>query len=127
MSVDFYPCSRCEETYRDCGCYVRCDESAGGCGRAWCSDFCAEQDGYVRCHCKLEKDINSHEGYCEDGCDKYNDEYDSCSSVNCEHYIEASCSYCRGEMFEDEELLDYALKLLNMSKEQLIDNIRINN
>lgn len=41
MGVDFYACDWCGETFPDCGDYVSCD-----CGRMWCSDECAENEGY---------------------------------------------------------------------------------
>ena len=41
MSVDFYSCDCCGETFPDCGFYITCD-----CGKKWCSHLCAEDDGY---------------------------------------------------------------------------------
>lgn len=110
MGVDFYSCNKCGEVYADCGYYVTCEEDVGGCGRSWCSDKCANDDGYVECSCKLGKDLDDREAYCEDGCEKYKDKYDSCSSVDCEHFIEASCNHCRNEDFEYEDVVDYLLK-----------------
>ena len=31
MSVDYYTCHNCEETFCDCGEYVSCE-----CGNVWC-------------------------------------------------------------------------------------------
>lgn len=39
MSVDFYACDVCGETFPDCGDYVRCD-----CGGKFCGDGCAHMD-----------------------------------------------------------------------------------
>lgn len=108
MSVEFYPCSRCNEVYCDCGDYTTCNESDGGCGRDWCSDDCAEEDGYIEGYCKIDNE----------NCDKYG-ENDECLYSECEHYVRASCNYCRGESVTDEKLLYFALKLLNMNKEEL--------
>ena len=41
MSVDWYTCQSCEEVFNDCGPMVWCE-----CGKCWCSDECAEADGY---------------------------------------------------------------------------------
>jgi hypothetical protein len=65
-----------------------------GCGNKWCDRVCAEGDGYE--HNKLTtEDANEYE-------------------------YEKSCVYCRGEKFEDSELLEYCLELLGFSKEELI-------
>lgn len=42
MGVDFKICKNCNDTFPDCGYYVYCE----GCGNKWCSDECAEADGY---------------------------------------------------------------------------------
>ena len=41
MSIDYYSCNYCGDTFNDCGYYVTCD-----CGNSWCSDECAKKDGY---------------------------------------------------------------------------------
>jgi len=63
-----------------------------GCGRQWCSDGCASSDGY---ECPVD----------EEG----------------EEIIEEStCGYCRGEQFDDDEILAEALNLLGKSREDII-------
>jgi len=42
MSVDYYVCKRCGRTFPDCGYFVSCER----CGEHWCSDECAEEDGF---------------------------------------------------------------------------------
>jgi len=37
-----------------------------------------------------------------------------------------SCKYCRNEDFDDETLLEFALKKLNTTKEQLKEEIKVN-
>ena len=123
MGVDFYPCSRCGEVYCDCGDYTVCNEEAGGCGRDWCGDGCAESDGYIRCSCKLGKDIDVV-GYAEEECENLPQNSTYCADAECEHFVEASCSYCRNEIFTDEEVLWYALDLLNKTKEDLITEMK---
>ncbi|WP_206459348.1 hypothetical protein [Anaerovorax sp. IOR16] len=103
MGVDFLVCRNCGETFPDCGNFVRCE-----CGNSWCDEYCAEQDGFVYESCKLGFEPNSEQ--CQA---KY-------YSDTCRYHIMTSCSYCRNEKFEDSELLDYALKLLNKTKENLI-------
>lgn len=38
MSVEFFACSACEETYADCGYYFNCD-----CGQSYCGSECGEE------------------------------------------------------------------------------------
>ena len=42
MGVDYEVCTNCEDTFPDCGYFVRCD-----CGKQWCDDDCAATDGYT--------------------------------------------------------------------------------
>lgn len=42
---------------------------------------------------------------------------------DCEYYEPESCKYCRHEDYEDDILLDKALGLLNMSRDDLVDKI----
>lgn len=110
MGVDFYPCSRCNNVYCDCGEYVMCE-----CGRDWCSDKCAENDGH--------KVI----GYCEIQnieCDDYSEDEFCCGRGDCKYYAEEeSCSYCRQEVYEDEEILEFVLRSINKSKDQIIEEM----
>jgi hypothetical protein len=65
--------------------------SCEGCGRYWCDDDCAESDGYI--------------------CTEVDDGEDILE--------ESTCSYCRGESFEDSEILSLALELLRKSHDEL--------
>lgn len=85
MSVDYYSCNYCGETFPDCGDYVSCE----GCGNCWCSEECAEEQGF-------RIDVDNDEEY------------------------STSCNFCRGEDYEDYELLEKALELLKISREDLI-------
>lgn len=121
MGVDWYSCKRCGETFPDCGDYVSCE-----CGESWCSDECAEADGYKEEYCKL-------------GCNKDDDEMDNCikkeqydkdeyvSCWDCEYHMDSSCNFCRNEDYNDETLLDKALNLLGMNREELINRINKDN
>lgn len=84
MSVDYEVCDSCGETFCDCGDYVSCE-----CGRQWCCDECAINDGFT--HTEWED---------------YNEE--------------SSCTYCRKEDFDDDVLLEFALKLLTKTRKELI-------
>ena len=119
MGVDFYPCKSCEEVFCDCGDYVWCAQ----CGSKWCSDDCASDDWYEKANCSL--------GICisEEGClENYNEECPKyCSSDDiyydcdgCENYVETSCKYCRKADYEDSELLNYALNMLDISRNDFI-------
>jgi len=88
MSVDWYACERCGETFPDCGDYVRC-----ACCMKWCSDECAEKDGFV----------------CPDVVDEDSDE-------------ESSCKFCRGEDVDNDTLLKHCLKMLDISREDAVAN-----
>lgn len=118
MGVDFYPCSRCGDIYCDCGYFVTCCEDKGGCGRDWCSDDCAKEDEYEVEHCKLDKDIVY--GHCRGECELSDD---ACCT-ECINYIPSSCSYCRHENYEDSELLNKALELLEITREDLISKMK---
>ena len=63
-----------------------------GCGKDFCSDGCAEDADYV-------------EGY---------------TDINTGKWVNSSCAYCRGEQYTDSQLLEYALKLLGITEEELI-------
>lgn len=112
MSVDYLTCNCCEENFPDCGYYVSCES----CGTHWCSDECAEEDGYISEHCKkfpILSDRDEMEDYREKNCD-----YEDCT--DCPYYKPDSCKYCRNEDYSDNVLLEKALELLNMSREDLI-------
>ena len=114
MSVDYYTCHNCEETFCDCGEYVSCE-----CGNVWCSDECAEEEGYVAEHCKLHPELGYYgrREYRQEHC-----EHDTC--LECENYAIASCKYCREEDYEDGFLLEKALELLKMCREDLIKIVK---
>jgi hypothetical protein len=56
MSVCWYCCDRCEKSFNDCQYYVLCNDV--DCPKRWCSDICAEEDGFNEeksCYfCRLE-------------------------------------------------------------------------
>lgn len=112
MSIDYLTCDNCGEAFPDCINYVSCEN----CGTCWCSYECAEEDGFVREHCSKHPDLDDRdlmEEYREDHCD-----FEDCT--NCEHYNPESCKYCRKEDYEDYVLLEKALELLKMSREELV-------
>lgn len=110
MSVDWFVCRCCGDTFPDCGECVFCD-----CGEHWCSDKCANTDGYQEEGCKLGYEVEY--GKPIEGCKKQ-----CCNS--CENYIERSCKYCRKEDFSDYVLLKYALQLLNITRNELIEKYK---
>lgn len=116
MSVDYYTCHKCEETFCDCGEYVSCE-----CGNVWCSEECAEEDGFIAEHCKKHdvygwSDMNDERKI--RGCD-----YSYCSD-SCPEYVRDSCKYCREEDYEDRFLLKKALEVLKISREDLIKIVK---
>lgn len=121
MGVDWYACKNCENTFPDCGDYVYCE-----CGEHWCSDECASADGYIAEDCKLGCEVQ--EQYLQyDGdevCKGIKDESGEVNCFGCSNYIEESCGYCRKEVFEDGELLEKALLLLEMTREELVKKMK---
>ena len=112
MSVDYYTCNNCGYNFPDCGHFVSCES----CGTMWCSDECAEEDGFVREHCSKHPDLDNRdlmEEYRENHCD-----FEDCA--DCEYYNPESCKYCRNEDYEDYVLLTKALELLKMTREELV-------
>ena len=90
MGVDWYACEKCGETFPDCGDFVRCE-----CGVKWCSDECAEEDGY-----------------------KYT--YDEEENIE-----ERSCKFCREEDFTDTELLEFILILDSVTRKELVEMYKL--
>ena len=91
MGVDFLVCNRCGDTFPDCGDYVRCD-----CYMKWCSQYCADEEGFT------------------DGYDEDEDEENDVEP-------ETSCSFCRLEETSDDHLLGFALDALGMTRAQLLE------
>lgn len=113
MSVDYYVCNYCGETFSDCGSYVSCEE----CCTRWCSDECAELDGYIAGHCK-KYDVYGYSDL-DDERRVRDCEYSYCSA--CPEYVSGSCKYCRNEDYDDLTLLNKALELLHMKREELVE------
>lgn len=112
MSVFYLVCESCRDTFPDRGYYVSCEN----CGTVWCSDECAEDDGHIYEYCSKHPSLDNRdlmESYREDHCD-----FEDCTE--CEYYNPESCKYCRGEDYDDGVLLDKALELLEMSREELV-------
>lgn len=88
MGVDYYTCDYCGKTFPDCCYYISCD-----CTRMWCSDVCAEKDGYE----------NRENEEIEDGDDLI------------------SCNFCRGEDVVDSDLLKFMIKHFKTTRSKMID------
>lgn len=116
MGVDYYSCNYCDGIFSDCGHYI----TYKTCGTRWCSNECAEEDGWVDEHCNkypVLDDRDLMEFYRKKHC-----EYKNC--CDCEHYNPASCKYCREEDYTNYVLLDKALDLLAMTREELVGIVR---
>lgn len=124
MSIDYYSCENCGTTFPDCGDYVNCE-----CGKRWCSDKCADEDGYENARCKLE--VETEDGYTNDCLEGFQkcirrhetDAEGEVECYGCENYQETSCSYCRHEEYDDYDLLVKAMELLKCDRQFLIDKI----
>ena len=119
MGVDYFTCHYCEDAFPDCGHYVSCE----GCRTHWCSDECAKADGYIEEHCKKYYVYGYEDLKDEKKIRKC--EYKYC--VDCPDYEPDSCKYCRKEDYDDYVLLDKALELLNMTREDLVKVINDEN
>lgn len=91
MGIDYYSCKRCGESFPDVIDYVSCS-----CGEHWCSIECADLDGFEY-------------GWITDEDGDEVEDYDS-----------SSCKYCRKEDVEDYALLSTALKLLGLTRDDLV-------
>jgi hypothetical protein len=85
MGLDYYNCDYCGRIFCDAGDYTSCE-----CGAKWCSNRCAEKEGY-----KISTIID------EDG-----DEV--------EDYDNASCRYCRGGIEDMVEVTQSQKKILDI-------------
>lgn len=117
MGVDFLTCHNCGHNFPDCGEFVSCES----CGTNWCDRECAEEDGYIEEHCTKYEVF----GYDELSATRDNRKcpHKYCDD-DCEFYVPNSCNLCRGEDYEDEELLEKALELLHMKREDLIGKMK---
>lgn len=98
MGVDWYPCNYCGETFPDCGDYVSCS-----CGKHWCCYECASEEGFDEVEIECEGD------------------YEECDNETCVDEEEnKSCSYCRKEIFEDSEVLEFMLSYYSTTREEII-------
>lgn len=125
MGVDFLVCKNCGRTFCDCGEFVSCE-----CGEDWCDNECAEEDGYLTEHCDLGcEDIswNIKEDEREEGCMGTVNDNGVINCYDCEHYHETSCDYCRGENYDNADLLSKAMELLNCDRQYLINAINKTN
>ena len=125
MSVDYNVCNYCGDIFWEGNGNPTCNEEGGGCSKVWCSAECAKADGHIKEYCKLGRKVV--QGYPESEeykCDLALKSNGYLSCEECNNYVAESCSYCRNEAFEDSELLEYALKMLDISKSDLIQAVQ---
>lgn len=92
MGVDFYECDVCEQSFADCNKYASC----GDCGGNLC-EFCAKRYGVMFAMANLNDLTDEEKG--EVG--------------------ECECPFCSGKILTDNILLNFALSLLKLTKEEL--------
>lgn len=91
MSVDYYVCTACNETYADCSSRATsCHEDHGGCRKQYCSDDCAELQTAAG---------DSFPPWAE----RWRLPPDEREALVC------TCVDCRGELASDENLLKFLL------------------
>ena len=117
MSLAYYVCNHCGEIMVN-DVYEECSS----CERVWCSDECATKDGHNPVWCDKYEEYGAHrisklrkEHNCKTNCE------------SCSYYVKESCDYCRGDNFDDIVLLENALYLLGISREQLCDIVKKSN
>lgn len=120
MSVDYMPCNYCGDIFPDCGEYVSCNED---CYNVWCSYECAEEDGFIDEHCEKFPDLCGRDEMKEYRSKNCN--YTDCD--RCPDYRNKSCKYCRHEDYTDDVLLEKALEILKISRDELIGIIKESN
>lgn len=118
MGVTYLVCKYCGETYHECSDYIQCDGEHRD-WTTWCSEECAKADGYENAQCKKGIEL-IYNGRATDECEFL--DYDGICDRECKNFIPESCKYCRHEDYEDDILLEFALGLLNKSREELVDN-----
>lgn len=99
MGVEFYVCKRCGDTFPDCGSYVNCND----CYSHWCSDECAEGDGW-------RVDIEETSGDGTEG--SYGEE------------AAHSCNYCRCEAADNHTLFSFLLTKLDLTRDEVLQQWR---
>jgi hypothetical protein len=114
MGVDYYNCSKCGEIYNDCeGFYDNCEK-------------CEERICY---YCQVELNMRTEVKYFSKGAEPIGDywEDDRWTDKNRVTYIShilKSCPYCKKEIISDEMVLEYLLKKINMTIEEIKDEIK---
>lgn len=93
MGVDWLVCNECMDTFPDCGPYVSCE-----CGNHWCSDKCAEKNGY-----------------------KYKEWEDKYGG-----WYESSCGHCGGEIEETVEITVSEYERLKSDSSKLNGFMKLN-
>lgn len=112
MSIDYYVCKSCGNTFPDCRKYISCES----CGARWCDETCAKEDGYIKEHCSLHPDLDNYVLMTEYRIKHCG--FGSCA--DCRYFVLDSCKYCREEDFDDDVLLEHALELLGITRDELI-------
>lgn len=85
--------------YRTCECGETFADCADGvvfchCGMAWCSEECAAVDGY-------KEEVVTHEDGSEEEI--------------------RSCNFCRGDDFDDRELLEFVMSAIGVDRDSLVE------
>lgn len=97
MGVDYYVCDNCGDTFCDAGPFGACEH----CDNMMCPSCCAKFDvGTMWCDFADEE-------LTEEAREEYEMGYDQ-------------CPFCCGKVTTDEQLFDFALKKLGLSREQLL-------
>lgn len=83
MSIDFYVCDKCGETFPDCSEYTYCEDCNGN----LCGDCSKEIGNYIY----MNKEI---------------------------------CPFCRKDIITDNMLLHFALRILDVTRQELEEKYR---
>lgn len=119
MSVDFYECDCCEES--------RYEEYVGSCNKC----------GHSLCTaCLVNNDVDSNYAYnygvkcngTEEQAKEYGfevDDYEVGEIIEDTGIDSKYCPFCSGDEVHNDDLLEFAIKKLNITKNQLIDEYKM--
>ena len=116
MSVDFYACSSCGEAR-----YEEMVQECPNCGKSICDD-CLNEGIDTPQRIESKEDITD-EQY-EALCDKYGERMIDENVIKWSELNPEYCPFCSGKEVHNDDLLDYALGKLDMTKFELTEEYK---
>lgn len=110
MGIDYKTCEACSKNFPDCGPHVTCESEQGGCGSHYCSRACA----------RIEQELPMPEKE-RGGTDWAT--FEALSEPE-QALHRMTCADCRRDLESPENLLEFLLAQLGMSREDLVRGFR---